>query len=411
MAGVVPRAFWTAKAGNAATDYEDAYAIGDDCLAIADGATESSFARLWALALAEGFISDPSAVLPCTTERLKAWAMPLQKTWVEAVPWNTLPWFAEDKARSGAFATLVGFQFHPDAQTWRAFAIGDSCFFLIRDGVLKQAFPLEHSSQFDSRPILLSSNPANNKRVWDDVVMAEGEYHAGDLLIFATDALAKWLLARAEAGERPWDTLCGLSSQEEFETFVTELRQDRVMRNDDVTLVIVGETRGNAEPEPPSALAPTSESAPPVLYAGTSLGAASIPRRSRRAEWYHAAGDGPRPPTEPIRRSALPEETASLCHGIRSGGGRMNWPLASDYQDAIQNPAQCFQDPQLRAGKPVLTKIGLPRVASGTFASVYEIHNGAQRWAVRCFLRPSEDQQSGTPCSVSTSAVCTWRAS
>jgi len=72
----------------------------------------------------------------------------------------------------------------------------------------------------------------------------------------------------------------------------------------------------------------------------------------------------------------------------------MNWPLASDYQDAIQNPAQCFQDPQLRVGQPVLTRLGLPRVASGTFASVYEIHNGAQRWAVRCFLRPSVDQQS-----------------
>ena len=66
----------------------------------------------------------------------------------------------------------------------------------------------------------------------------------------------------------------------------------------------------------------------------------------------------------------------------------MNWPLASDYQDAIQNPAQCFADAQLKVGQPVLTRLGLPRVASGTFASVYEMKNGAQRWAVRCFLRP-----------------------
>ena len=269
VAGVVPRAYWTAKAGNAATDYEDAYAIGVDCLAIADGATESSFARLWASALAEGFVSDPSAVLPCTTERLQEWARPLQTTWTQAVPWNTLPWFAEDKARSGAFATLVGFQFQPDAQTWRAFAIGDSCFFLIRAGALKQAFPLEHSSQFDSRPILLSSNPANNKRVWNDVVVMDGAYHVGDILVFATDALAKWLLARAEAGERPWDALCGLSSQEEFETFVTRLRHDRVMRNDDVTLVIVEDTRPIVEPETPSALASMPEPALPALYAGT----------------------------------------------------------------------------------------------------------------------------------------------
>ena len=76
----------------------------------------------------------------------------------------------------------------------------------------------------------------------------------------------------------------------------------------------------------------------------------------------------------------------------------MNWPLASDYQDAVQNPAQCFGDAQLKLCRPVVTRLGLPRVASGTFASVYELCNLAahppQRWAVRCFSRPGTDQQS-----------------
>jgi serine/threonine protein kinase len=72
----------------------------------------------------------------------------------------------------------------------------------------------------------------------------------------------------------------------------------------------------------------------------------------------------------------------------------MNWPPASDYQDAIQNPATCFQDLELKAGQVSVNKIGLPRVASGNFASVYEMRNGAHRWAVRCFLRQGEDQQN-----------------
>ncbi len=76
----------------------------------------------------------------------------------------------------------------------------------------------------------------------------------------------------------------------------------------------------------------------------------------------------------------------------------MNWPLASDYQDAVQNPAQCFGDAQLKLCRPVVTKLGLPRVASGTFASVYELCNltmhPSQRWAVRCFSRPGTDQQN-----------------
>ncbi len=72
----------------------------------------------------------------------------------------------------------------------------------------------------------------------------------------------------------------------------------------------------------------------------------------------------------------------------------MSWPPASDYQDAIQNPATCFHDIELKAGKVSVNKIGLPRVASGNFASVYEMTTGAHRWAVRCFLRQGEDQQN-----------------
>jgi hypothetical protein len=71
----------------------------------------------------------------------------------------------------------------------------------------------------------------------------------------------------------------------------------------------------------------------------------------------------------------------------------MNWPPASDYQDAIQNPWHCFQEAELKGGQPALNRLGLPRVASGNFASVYQIHKAAERWAVRCFLRQGADQQ------------------
>lgn len=71
----------------------------------------------------------------------------------------------------------------------------------------------------------------------------------------------------------------------------------------------------------------------------------------------------------------------------------MRWPNPSDYQDAIQNPHLCFNDPELKAGTVALLPMGLPRVASGNFASVYEIQTGKKRWAVRCFLRQATDQQ------------------
>ncbi len=71
----------------------------------------------------------------------------------------------------------------------------------------------------------------------------------------------------------------------------------------------------------------------------------------------------------------------------------MNWPTHSDYQDAIQNPSICFQEPELKFGEPRLDMLGLPRVMSGNFASVYELKCGDKRWAIRCFVRQVPGQQ------------------
>jgi WD40 repeat protein len=72
----------------------------------------------------------------------------------------------------------------------------------------------------------------------------------------------------------------------------------------------------------------------------------------------------------------------------------MTWPNITDYQDAVQNPHLCFQDPDLKTGTVVCSPpLDLPRVISGNFASVYEIRNGANRWAVRCFLRQVSNQR------------------
>jgi hypothetical protein len=71
----------------------------------------------------------------------------------------------------------------------------------------------------------------------------------------------------------------------------------------------------------------------------------------------------------------------------------MNWPSHTDYQDAMQNPAVCFQEPELKSGEPKVDMLGLPRVMSGNFASVYELNCTDRRWAVRCFVRQVPGQQ------------------
>ncbi len=72
----------------------------------------------------------------------------------------------------------------------------------------------------------------------------------------------------------------------------------------------------------------------------------------------------------------------------------MPWPLSQDYNEAVQNPASCFHDPQLQQAKVVCNAMGLPTPCSGNFADVYQLAGrGGTRWAVKCFTREIRDLQ------------------
>jgi hypothetical protein len=65
----------------------------------------------------------------------------------------------------------------------------------------------------------------------------------------------------------------------------------------------------------------------------------------------------------------------------------VGFPNPNEYAEAVQYPKQAFNDPDLRDGKIVTNRLGLPRPISGNFATVFEIIRGDRRWAVRCFVR------------------------
>ena len=69
------------------------------------------------------------------------------------------------------------------------------------------------------------------------------------------------------------------------------------------------------------------------------------------------------------------------------------WPVAADYDEAIQNPHLNFDDRELKEGEPEYDQYGSPAVRSGNFASVYMLQGPKRKVAVRCFLREIPDQQ------------------
>ena len=232
-------AFSAAKAGNAPEEYEDAVA-GDPAagrFAVADGATESSFAAAWARLLVEGFVT--AAGRPW---RSLDWIAPLRQRWASQVDTLVLPWFAETKREEGAFATLLGVAFRSprgsDPGVWRAVAVGDCCLFRTRRSRLLGSFPLTASKDFSNRPRLLGSRVGALPKPDE----AAGRWRPGDRFLLMSDALAQWFLERTEKKADPLGEiatlLSGSAPQDAFPSWLGERRRQG-LRNDDVTLAII----------------------------------------------------------------------------------------------------------------------------------------------------------------------------
>jgi hypothetical protein len=72
----------------------------------------------------------------------------------------------------------------------------------------------------------------------------------------------------------------------------------------------------------------------------------------------------------------------------------MSWPQATEYNDAVQFPAHCFTDAELRRGEVASDPFGLPMPYAGNFANVYQVRcPGGQVYAVKCFTREVADLQ------------------
>lgn len=237
------QAFACAKAGNRREEYEDAWAVrGSDSprqvrVAVADGATETSFSALWAILLAErwarGRESGPEFVA-----RLGA----ARRLWRGRVGRRPLPWYAAEKARQGAYAAFLGVSLNARTGAWRAVAVGDCNLFHLRGlgpGLrLVQAFPLERSDEFGSSPFLLGSLVRRGEDPVPLLRQAGGVLAGDGMLLLASDALSAWLLRREESGRPAWGAASplGLDDEGEFEALVAEARRDGA-RNDDMTLV------------------------------------------------------------------------------------------------------------------------------------------------------------------------------
>lgn len=245
------KVFAAPKAGNSAAEYEDAHwpreardAAGATHLAVADGATETSFSGLWARLLVKSYGRWRLAEATWDEELNR-----IRRVWQRAVGQKPLPWYAEEKLRLGAFSSLAGLSLLPSPEPkdrggeFTALAIGDSCLFQVREGKLIWSFPFTAAEEFNSRPLLLSSlGQGADREVAAQRV--NGAWQHGDVFYLMTDALASWTLRTLESGGDPFAVLETIDTTAAFENFVAAQRAASdaegipLLKNDDVTLAL-----------------------------------------------------------------------------------------------------------------------------------------------------------------------------
>lgn len=209
-------------------------------VAIADGATESSFAKEWADLLTKSFNKSK---LPLKEYFLSS-LLELRKKWTTLIQVKPLLWYAQEKAENGAFSAFLGVIIDLENYRYEAIAIGDCCFFHVRkDSVINQ-FPVKKSMEFGNNPYLISSKQSKNIELKNYLVEVSSDLNKGDLIFMMSDALAHWFMKNSELNEQPWKILLGLKGKtkeerQRFISWLTEKRALKEIKNDDVVLAII----------------------------------------------------------------------------------------------------------------------------------------------------------------------------
>ena len=234
---------YCSKMGCSEEEYEDAFYLPftkspndiSNCkVAIADGATESSFAKEWANILAKGF-----AKYSFENGEIQNSLKELRQLWRSSINTANLPWYAQDKFQKGAFSAFLGVEIDFGKKLWKSVAVGDCCLFLVRNDKLIISFPFVDYESFGNNPYAISSNHSQNLDIDKHLLIKEHDFKQGDILILASDAIAAWFLKSCSEGKKTWDIVINRFENEDFETWLNEQRAKKEVKNDDTTLILI----------------------------------------------------------------------------------------------------------------------------------------------------------------------------
>lgn len=223
------------KLGHSLEECEDRAAVdlARGILAVSDGASTNAFPGRWAGSLVQSFLDSPSIL------ETDDWLSSARARFIKELPLARLPWHALEKLERGAFATLVGLWVDSTRGVFSCLSVGDSlACWVLPDGRC-QTLPTNPS--FGHTPYLLSSLAEQNLDLADYVeTFCDISLVPGTVFYLMTDAIGDWFFEASRRGQKPWRLLRRLVDNGLLERWLNERRKSGLLRNDDVTLIILG---------------------------------------------------------------------------------------------------------------------------------------------------------------------------
>lgn len=219
-------------------DNEDYFKIDlqTNRIVVCDGASESFDSKTWGSILGDSFLLDPEI----NTEWVSAAILKFNET----VNVESLSWSKQAAYSRGSFSTLLGVCERPGGGL-DLVGVGDSLLVYLEDGEVRFTFPYTHSDSFQNHPTLFSTVPDQNQGLFENSsgvqisAFLPPSSRADRIIFLMTDALGDWFLRMLEGGTPAWKIFFDLQSEAELEEFTLSRRDDKSMRTDDSTLVVI----------------------------------------------------------------------------------------------------------------------------------------------------------------------------
>ena len=224
---------------------QDAIAISPDerVFAIADGVSQSPFSQIWSKKVVNKFIKKPLDISDLNEQKIKDWLADIRKEWGSEIDQGKASELILDIAKKeGGSTTFLGMiikKKKKKRQKLQLFGIGDTNMFLVKKNEITgkldmMGWPVTSVESFTDRTNALFSLDNTLQGIPE---LKEFNVKRGDIVILATDALAKWILKSANLGQRPWSKI--LKNKNDIANFIDKLRYTNKIDDDDTTCIII----------------------------------------------------------------------------------------------------------------------------------------------------------------------------